>query len=254
MYCSTAHVATDRPDRYITQLVAHLGHKVPAERADDGRGTITFSAGQCILLPSSGHFDMLVTSEKDEGSASVRDVITRHLTRFATREELSVDWKPLVRLAVADDDVAILDLDRRSWTAGSGIPSAQARERTTFFDERRKPDSHLVAELGGELVGCVAIQPKSKFSEAAHVFGLWHLLVSPSARRLGIASALLAAAEQLAMERGARKMGLHVLGSNASAMRLYERHGYVVEGRYTNEFLIDGVYVDEVAMGKQLPE
>ena len=50
--------------------------------------------------------------------------------------------------------------------------------------------------------------------------------------------------------RGAKKLSLRVLGSNTAAIRLYERHGYVVEGRYVDELLIGGEYVDDVILGK----
>jgi hypothetical protein len=89
---STARVVTDRADRYIKQLVSHMGHKVPAEIAEDGRGTIGLRGGRCVLTAVPGHLDMLATAEDTEALAGVQDVITRHLVRFATQEELTVDW------------------------------------------------------------------------------------------------------------------------------------------------------------------
>lgn len=59
-------------------------------------------------------------------------------------------------------------------------------------------------------------------------------------------------AERVARESAATKLSLRVLGSNTAAIRLYERHGYLVEGRYVNEFLIDGEYVDDVTLAKFL--
>jgi RimJ/RimL family protein N-acetyltransferase len=56
----------------------------------------------------------------------------------------------------------------------------------------------------------------------------------------------------LALDRAGWTPGLHVLGSNRAAQALYERMGYVVEGRYREEFLIDGDYVDDVSLGKFL--
>jgi RimJ/RimL family protein N-acetyltransferase len=55
-----------------------------------------------------------------------------------------------------------------------------------------------------------------------------------------------------ARARGARKLSLRVLGTNAPAQRLYERHGYVTEGRYVDEFLIEGHFVDDLSMAKTL--
>jgi predicted N-acetyltransferase YhbS len=251
MLYTTAHVVTDRPHRYIKQLVSHMGRKVPTE-LDEERGSITFSRGSCLLVASTAHFDMIVKAGAAEDIAAVEDTITRHLLRFATQDALAVDWLPLVRPAAAEDDAAVLALDRAAWTAGSGLPSTRAEERTAYFNDRRKPESHLLAALGGQIVGAVSTHQATPFPEGAHVFSLWNLVVAEQARRMSIASALLSAAERLAGAQGAKKVGLRVLASNTGAVRLYEQHGYTVEGRYADEFLIDGTYVDDISMGKCL--
>ncbi|GAA4574780.1 DUF2218 domain-containing protein [Planotetraspora kaengkrachanensis] len=92
MPVSTAQVATSRPSRYIKQLVSHMGRKVTAELAGDGRGTLTFAQGTCVLTPSGDHLELIVTAADAEAVAGVQDVVTRHLVRFATQETLDVDW------------------------------------------------------------------------------------------------------------------------------------------------------------------
>ncbi|MGC9665189.1 DUF2218 domain-containing protein [Planosporangium sp. 12N6] len=91
---ATAHVVTERPGRYIKQLVSHMGHKVPAVLAADGTGTITLRGGECVLAPTAGHLELTATADDAERLAAVQDVITRHLVRFATQEELTVTWVP----------------------------------------------------------------------------------------------------------------------------------------------------------------
>jgi ribosomal protein S18 acetylase RimI-like enzyme len=78
------------------------------------------------------------------------------------------------------------------------------------------------------------------------------LAVHPGLRRRGVGTALLAAAEQRARDRGARKLSLHVLGTNPRAMRLYTRAGFQPEGVLRGEFLIEGRYVDDVLLAKDL--
>ena len=47
-------------------------------------------------------------------------------------------------------------------------------------------------------------------------------------------------------------MTLRVLGTNVAARRVYERAGYVVEGRLRGEFRIDGVDVDDLLLARYL--
>jgi caffeoyl-CoA O-methyltransferase len=89
---STARVETGRPERYIKQLVAHLGRKTPAELGDDGRGTITLRQGRCELIPASAVLELTAIADDAEALVAVQDVVTRHLLRFATQEELTVTW------------------------------------------------------------------------------------------------------------------------------------------------------------------
>lgn len=58
-----------------------------------------------------------------------------------------------------------------------------------------------------------------------------YMAVEPSHRRSGIASRLLAAAEEEARRRGLPYMGLMVTEDNAAARALYERAGYLTERR-----------------------
>ncbi|GGK64591.1 hypothetical protein Sme01_25360 [Sphaerisporangium melleum] len=89
---STAHVTTDRPGRYIKQLISHMGHKTTTEISGDGRGVITLSRGRCVLAPTGRAIEMFATAADEESLKQVQDVVTRHLLRFATQEELDVDW------------------------------------------------------------------------------------------------------------------------------------------------------------------
>ncbi|WP_143737873.1 DUF2218 domain-containing protein [Microbispora sp. GKU 823] len=93
---STAYVVTDRPERYIRQLVSHMGHKAETVLGGDGRAVIELRSGRCVLRPCAGGFEMIATAAAEEALLGVRDVVTRHLLRFATQEELVVDWSPPV--------------------------------------------------------------------------------------------------------------------------------------------------------------
>ena len=160
-----------------------------------------------------------------------------------------------VRVARAEDEAGLTRLDAAAWTPASGFPSVAERVNDpffTFFTDNSPPEAHLVAELDGRLAGYIRVKPVTPLPENAHVLGIVGLAVAPADRRRGIASALLAAAEQHARARGARKLSLRVLSTNGSAMRLYERHGFEREGTLRDEFRIGGRFVDDVLMSKHL--
>jgi caffeoyl-CoA O-methyltransferase len=91
---SLAMVSTDRPARYAKQLIAHFGSKTEIARTADGRATLTFAAGTCIVNPLSQELELIATASDPENLAAVQDVVARHLIRFATHDELHVEWTP----------------------------------------------------------------------------------------------------------------------------------------------------------------
>jgi ribosomal protein S18 acetylase RimI-like enzyme len=166
-----------------------------------------------------------------------------------------LDSRVAVRVARPGDEDGLARLDAAAWTPASGFPSVTERVNDpffTFFTDDSPPGAHLVAELDGRLAGYIRVKPATTLWENAHVLGIVGLAVAPGDRRRGVGSALLAAAERHARARGARKLSLRVLGTNETAMRLYERHGFQREGTLRDEFHIDGRFVDDVLMAKHL--
>ncbi|HEX6076383.1 MAG TPA: GNAT family N-acetyltransferase [Micromonosporaceae bacterium] len=173
------------------------------------------------------------------------------MTCWARPFQMSAD-QVRVRPAVPEDDATLLALDQVSWPPGTVFPSVLRRKTDRFFNEHDFPDQHLVAEYRGQVVGYVKVRPVYPMPEGAHVFAIHGIVVAEHARGRGVASALLGAAEEHVRVRGGRKLRLGVLATNHTAYRLYERHGYLVEGRHRNEFLIDGEYVNDIQMAKWL--
>ncbi|MGW6281124.1 N-acetyltransferase family protein [Kribbella sp. NPDC055071] len=156
-----------------------------------------------------------------------------------------------IRRAIESDDAALLEIDRTSWDATSGFPSYQDVIHDTFF-ARTGPEAHLVAEYDGVVVGYLRLQDKYPFPEGSGVLAINGLAVAEHARGKGIAGTLLEAAADEGRRRGARKISLHVHATNTPARRLYERHGYTLEGTHPDEFLIEGTYTAALDMAKTL--
>ncbi|MFF8908919.1 GNAT family N-acetyltransferase [Streptomyces olivaceoviridis] len=103
-----------------------------------------------------------------------------------------------------------------------------AAEGTSISDDRagverltdRDPEALILAEQDGELVGTVI----AGFDGwRCH---LYRLAVHPERRRQGIASALLAAAEERFVRLGGRRADAMVLVGNATAHHAWDAAGY----------------------------
>ena len=92
MPTSTAHVATDRPEHSIKQLISHLSHVATTQLAGDSRGTITLREGRCVLTPAGDHLSLIATAADADSLASVQAVVARHLLAVAAPDGPSVDW------------------------------------------------------------------------------------------------------------------------------------------------------------------
>ncbi|MEV7583632.1 GNAT family N-acetyltransferase [Streptomyces erythrochromogenes] len=159
----------------------------------------------------------------------------------------------VIRPARAEDEREMVELVRAAWSRVSE-PGPRRPADTVLFDERHPVEGFLVAERGGRVVGYAAQAPASPLETNRHVRHLQGLAVLESARGLGVGRALVEAVCAAARAAGARRMTLRVLGHNEPAQRLYRRCGFTVVGVLPEEFLLDGVYVDDVWMSRSLGE
>jgi len=251
-----AYLHTERAGQHFSQLAREFG-VAPAESIVGSRRARISLAGAGVTLavdragPDRG--TVVVEAADHETRIEVEQTVGSLLHHLAGPDPLSLSWSDPVRPATLADDQALLDLDRRSWDEASSLPSRRMRERSRFFSTGgRSPEGLLLAERDGDLVGMVKVHPKSPFPESAHVFAVINLVVAPERRRQGVAAMLLTVGEHVALARGGRKLNLMVRGGNLPALRLYADHGYVVEGHFLKEFLINGNYVDDLSLSKQI--
>jgi ribosomal protein S18 acetylase RimI-like enzyme len=156
-----------------------------------------------------------------------------------------------IRTAVPVDGPRLVALDRVTWSPENAVVPLWP-EDTDFF-ERRTADDVLVAEQDGVTVGYTALGSPTPLACNRHVLHIQGLAVDPPAQRQGVGRRLVDAAAEEAARRGARKLGLRVLGGNQSARALYASAGFVVEGVLRDEFWLDGRFVDDVLMARPLP-
>ncbi|MBP5288703.1 MAG: ribosomal protein S18-alanine N-acetyltransferase [Clostridia bacterium] len=98
----------------------------------------------------------------------------------------------------------------------------------SFADFARHGGMILTAVENGGISGYVTLLFAADEGEIAN------LATDPGARRKGIASRLLTAAEEQAVSRGGKALFLEVRASNQKAISLYEKNGYQAVGRRKN--------------------
>ena len=107
----------------------------------------------------------------------------------------------------------------------------------------------LVAEKDGQVVGSasLAVFPRPRRAHAGEI----GLAVDERHQGQGVGTALLRELLVLADRwLGLRRVELTVSAGNTHAIRLYERFGFVVEGRLREYSLTDGQYTDVLVMGR----
>lgn len=138
-----------------------------------------------------------------------------------------------VRRAEGDDEMeAALELRHDVFCVEQGVPEREE------LDGRDHEGIHLVAVAEGQLLGTCRVLMVGTTAQ------LSRLAVRASARRRGIARALLEAADLETLAAGGRRLVLH---AQTYAQALYEQAGYRPRGRVFVE-----ADIEHVAMEKQL--
>lgn len=110
----------------------------------------------------------------------------------------------------------------------------------------------FVAEQDSKLIGFVGSTAGT--TRRAHRTANLVVGVLRDAQGRGVGSALLHRLEDWAREKRLHRLELTVMTQNEHALRLYRRHGFVLEGKRRQALFVDGEFVDEHYMAKLLDE
>lgn len=117
-----------------------------------------------------------------------------------------------------------------------------------------KSDLHLVAVRDGQVIGSAGLHPVGPAIRRRHALMLG-ISVQPSAQGAGVGSALVSALLDYADNWSqALRIELTVYCDNKRAIKLYQRHGFEIEGRLRGYALRQGEYVDSFAMARLHPK
>lgn len=162
----------------------------------------------------------------------------------------------VIRPAVPADGPAMLEiynqgiLDR---IATLETEPKEAGHASRWFHERSPRHAVLAAESDGALAGWASISPYNP-REAYRAVGEISVYVEREQRGCGVGQALLAALEEAGRRHGFHKFVLFTFPWNALGQGLYRKRGYREVGVFKEQGLLDGVWVDVMAMEKALNE
>ena len=95
MLRSTARLDTERSERFLKQLVSHLGHRAETELTQPGSGTVRLEqGGRCALTADPTGIALEASAPDAEALETVQRVVGSHLLRFTDLPALTEDWSP----------------------------------------------------------------------------------------------------------------------------------------------------------------
>lgn len=163
-----------------------------------------------------------------------------------------------IRPGTPDDAAALLaHLKALAAEPGINIPLAPDEITLSVGEERDRIDGFtdnpralmLVAARGNELLGELTVRGISTRRAVAHVATLG-MSVRADARGQGVGAALLEAALEWVVDAGFTRLELNVYARNQPAISLYEKHGFVREGRRRG-FIKEGeTFLDDLVMAR----
>ncbi|MET3728599.1 RimJ/RimL family protein N-acetyltransferase [Fictibacillus halophilus] len=120
-------------------------------------------------------------------------------------------------------------------------------EEIEFIHEvKRKGNLYTAVERNGKVVGIARVL-KGELQMKKHT-GVFRTWIHPEAQGLGIGKELLAHTLRWGENNNLHKIWLTVFSGNEKAVKVYEKAGFIIEGKQRDQVIIEGEYEDEYFM------
>ncbi|MCM3719601.1 GNAT family N-acetyltransferase [Fictibacillus phosphorivorans] len=120
-------------------------------------------------------------------------------------------------------------------------------EEIKFIQEvRLKNNMYTAVERNGKVVG-IARVIKGELIMKSHT-GIFRTWIHPDSQGLGIGKQVMNYTLEWGRTNQLHKLWLTVFSGNEKAVKVYEKSGFIIEGRQKNQAFIDGKFEDEIFM------
>jgi putative acetyltransferase len=152
----------------------------------------------------------------------------------------------------AEDAAAVMALASEPGVVATTAPFATLGGLEHFQRWLSRPGLMLGAFDGERLVGVLLAEQRDALLRE-HVLDIAFVAVADHARGRGVGDRLVSDTLRWATTHGLTRVELRVWPDNVAAIRLYERHGFEIEGRIRRHAIVDGREIDALLMAWLLP-
>jgi RimJ/RimL family protein N-acetyltransferase len=165
---------------------------------------------------------------------------------FTAKNGTAVTLRPAKESDAADIITSVEEIVK----AGEYLQKEATRtleEEVSFIKEmKEKGNMYTVVEIGGKAVGiCRIVKGELEMKKHTGNFRTW---ISSEGQGLGISSEIMSYSINWGSKNGLFKIWLTVFAENEIAVKVYEKAGFVEEGRQKGQANINGSLQDELFM------
>lgn len=156
----------------------------------------------------------------------------------------------VIRASRIEDYEQLIELENLIWDY-TNTPMPMVWDSVADYAGHFPPGSQFVLIENGKLAGNMSVKYPTPLDCNRHV---WEIAIGvhPDFQGKGIGSKLLQFLDEEGRKHGIRKICLRVLSTNITAISFYKKNGYLEQGVLKGEFFLNGQYVDDILMYKEL--
>jgi RimJ/RimL family protein N-acetyltransferase len=125
-------------------------------------------------------------------------------------------------------------------------PRSLEEEIKFILETRLKGNMYTAVERKGKVVGIARVL-KGELEMKKHT-GIFRTWIHPESQGLGIGKQVMNYTLRWGRTNNFHKLWLTVFSGNEKAVMVYEKAGFIIEGRQKNQAIIDGKFEDEIFM------